>query len=98
VPLDDGQRRVIAAQLTAADVPEGLPGPAPDAPVTVQDLDRAGVPLTSEQRVQSVLSGGPLSLAFGDLPVVDQVKVLMTRPGPWPASLDAVAAGATRRL
>ncbi|MFC9810142.1 lonely Cys domain-containing protein [Streptomyces griseoaurantiacus] len=100
VQRDGAQRQWIASQVGAEDLPAGgLPdGPAPDTTVSVRDLTAAGVTLGPAARAQAELGDGRVALSDSGLSTVDQVKALMTRPGPWPAGLDTAAANASLRL
>ncbi|WP_037840753.1 hypothetical protein [Streptomyces sp. NRRL F-6676] len=104
VQRDATQRQWIASQVTADDLPDDLSGGLPDGldtgtTVTVKDLADAGVTLSPDLRAQIELGGdGRVSLADSGLSPVDQVKALMTQPGPWPESLNTVASHASQRL
>ncbi|MGM0354429.1 lonely Cys domain-containing protein, partial [Streptomyces sp. ECR3] len=99
VARDDSQRQWIASQVTADDLPDGLPnGLDPHTTVTLRDLTAAGVAVGPALHTQLALNNGEVSLRDTGLDPVDQVKVLMNRPGPWPQSLDTVAADTSRRI
>ncbi|MFD5929309.1 hypothetical protein ACFWGO_32385, partial [Streptomyces griseoaurantiacus] len=99
VERDSDQRQWIASQVTADDLPDGLPtGLDPHTTVTLRDLTAAGVTVGPALHTQLALNNGEVSLRDTGLDPVDQVKVLMNRPGPWPQSLDTVAADTSRRI
>ncbi|MFI8088597.1 hypothetical protein ACIF9R_09790 [Streptomyces sp. NPDC086080] len=94
-PSEDIHRRWIAGQVSADD----LPGDAPRLPgtetVTLAELRDAGVEITPGMDVEAQLGGG---VRGGGLAPLDQVRLLLARPGPWPDALDSVAATVSRRI
>lgn len=95
VRRDDAQRQWIARQLTAEDLPENPPGLDDGDTVSLADLRTAGIAITPGMDVEAQLGGGALGSGLGPL---DQVRLLMVRPGPWPDVLDAIAATTSRRV
>ncbi|MFK0172080.1 hypothetical protein ACIQU5_25125 [Streptomyces sp. NPDC090306] len=101
VQRDAAQRLWIASRLTEEDLPPGLTAtdlPTSDTDIDVDALTSTGTTLTVEQRTQALLGGGKLSLRDTGLTPLQQVKALMTQPGPWSGHLDTTAANASRRL
>ncbi|WP_411152363.1 lonely Cys domain-containing protein [Streptomyces sp. A30] len=95
VRRDDAQRQRLARQLTAEDLPENPPGLDDGDTVSLADLRTAGIAITPGMDVEAQLGGGALGSGLGSL---DQVRLLMVRPGPWPDVLDAIAATTSRRV
>ncbi|MFJ4895975.1 lonely Cys domain-containing protein [Streptomyces sp. NPDC088788] len=87
---DAAERREVAQRVTFEDVPQALWAGELDPGLTVTrgELDAAGITLTAAVGE---------SVMLGSLSLVDQVKVLMGRPGPWSPALDTVAANIARR-
>ncbi|OQD51794.1 hypothetical protein BM536_037995 [Streptomyces phaeoluteigriseus] len=63
--------------------------------VSLAELRHAGVEITPGMDVEAQLGGGVRGSGLAPL---DQVRLLLARPGPWPDSLDAVAATVSRRV
>ncbi|MFE7810861.1 lonely Cys domain-containing protein [Streptomyces sp. NPDC057433] len=95
VPRDTAQRQWVAGQLTAKDLPGDPPRFEGSDTVSPADLRAAGVEMTPGMDVEAQLGGG---LRGSGLAPLDQVRLLMLRPGPWPDALDAVAATVSRRI
>ncbi|MGO4758879.1 hypothetical protein AB4212_61450, partial [Streptomyces sp. 2MCAF27] len=100
VHRDDAQRKWIAQQVIPEDLPENPPLLDPDDHVATAELNDAGVKPGSRQQTAEALGMDrfPVRDLHLDLAPVDHVKLQMVRPGPWPATLDATAANATRRI
>ncbi|WP_280888830.1 lonely Cys domain-containing protein [Streptomyces sp. LBL] len=96
VSRTDDERRLIAALVTAEDLPEDPPHLAPDDVVTMAELNALGITLEGGAALQMVLNGS-VPVQGSGLKPVDHVRLLMNRPGPWSEALDDVAASASRR-
>ncbi|WP_031088483.1 lonely Cys domain-containing protein, partial [Streptomyces sp. NRRL WC-3549] len=96
VSRTDAERRRTAALITADDLPDDPPRPAPDTVLTTDDLTAAGITLAEGPALQAALNGFVRAGESG-LGPVDQVRLLMNRPGPWTGALDGIAARAARR-
>ncbi|NEE28115.1 hypothetical protein G3M53_21965, partial [Streptomyces sp. SID7982] len=96
VERDSGQRRWIAGQVTPEDLAPGVLGLG--RTVNGEALDAAGILAPPALRAQWQLGSADVPLAESGLPPVDQARLLMVDPGPWPQALEATAANATRRL
>lgn len=92
--LDEGRRRWLAGQVGAEDLPGDPPALTGTGNVTLAELRDAGVEITPGMDVEAQLGGG---VRGGGLAPLDQVRLLLARPGPWPDALDAVAATVARR-
>ncbi|MEV7138691.1 hypothetical protein [Streptomyces tauricus] len=95
VPRDDAQRRWVARQVTAEDLPGNPPRLGAADLVSPAELRAAGVEMTPGMDVEAQLGGGVRGSGLAPL---DQVRLLLTRPGPWPEALDAIAAAVSRRI
>lgn len=80
--------------MGAEDLPGDPPALTGTGNVTLAELRDAGVEITPGMDVEAQLGGG---VRGGGLAPLDQVRLLLARPGPWPDALDAVAATVARR-
>ncbi|MET9369075.1 lonely Cys domain-containing protein [Streptomyces griseoflavus] len=94
-PSEEARRRWIAGQTGADDLPGDPPGFTGAGFVTLDELREAGIGITPGVDVEAQLGGG---IRGSGLPPLDQVRLLLARPGPWPDALDAVAATVARRI
>ncbi|MFC9160656.1 lonely Cys domain-containing protein [Streptomyces fungicidicus] len=94
-PSEEGLRQWIAGRVSADDLPGNPPGFTGAETVTLDALRDAGVEVTPGLEVEAQLGGG---VRGSGLPPLDQVRLLLARPGPWPDALDAVAAAVSRRI
>ncbi|MEU0755115.1 lonely Cys domain-containing protein [Streptomyces albogriseolus] len=94
-PSEEARRRWIAGQVSADDLPGDPPGFTGDETVTLAELRDAGIGITPGTEVEAQLGGG---VRGGGLAPLDQVRLLLARPGPWPDALDAVVATVSRRI
>ncbi|MFE7647353.1 lonely Cys domain-containing protein [Streptomyces phaeoluteigriseus] len=94
-PSEDARRRWVAGQVSAEDLPGKPPGFTGAEMVTLAELRHAGVEITPGMDVEAQLGGG---VRGSGLAALDQVRLLLARPGPWPDSLEAVAATVSRRV
>lgn len=94
---DGARRQWLAQQVTAADLPAAPPRLADGDTVSTDELKAAGA-LTTQRDIEAQLSGGSLKVGGSGLQPLEQVRLSMVRPGPWPPELDAVAATVARRL
>ncbi|WP_345586861.1 lonely Cys domain-containing protein, partial [Streptomyces prasinosporus] len=94
-PSEEARRRWIAGQAVADDLPGDPPRFTGADLVTLDELRDAGVGITPGMDVEAQLGGG---VRGGGLAPLDQVRLLLARPGPWPDALGAVAATVSRRL
>ncbi|MEY7979763.1 hypothetical protein AB8O53_25990, partial [Streptomyces pilosus] len=94
-PSEEARRRWIAGQLGADDLPDDPPGFTGAGIVTLDELRDAGIGITPGMDVEAQLGGG---VRGSGLPPLDQVRLLLARPGPWPDALDAVAATVSGRI
>ncbi|WP_228984948.1 hypothetical protein, partial [Streptomyces sp. DH12] len=76
-------------------LPGDPPGFTGDETVTLAELRDAGIGITPGTEVEAQLGGG---VRGGGLAPLDQVRLLLARPGPWPDALDAVVATVSRRI
>jgi hypothetical protein len=77
------------------DLPDDPPGFTGAETVTLDELRDAGIEITPGMDVEAQLGGG---VRGSGLAALDQVRLLLARPGPWPDTLDAVAATVSRRI
>ncbi|CAL9330645.1 hypothetical protein SUDANB6_00065 [Streptomyces sp. enrichment culture] len=94
-PSEEVRRRWIAGRVSAQDLPGDPPGFTGAEIVTLAELRDAGIGITPGMDVEAQLGGGVRGSGLAPL---DQVRLLLTRPGPWPDALDAVAAAVSRRI
>ncbi|MFI0507666.1 lonely Cys domain-containing protein [Streptomyces albogriseolus] len=94
-PSEEARRRWIAGQVSAGDLPGDPPGFTGAETVTLAELRDAGIGITPGTEVEAQLGGG---VRGGGLAPLDQVRLLLVRPGPWPDALDAVVATVSRRI
>ncbi|MEU9453146.1 lonely Cys domain-containing protein [Streptomyces sp. NPDC048277] len=99
VARDGAQRQWIAQRVSPGDLATGMSDVVVDGTVGLDELIAAGVTITPDLRAQAELGrGDQLPLYDSGLSPVDQARLLMLRPGPWPQVLDVTAANATRRM
>ncbi|CAL9613726.1 hypothetical protein SUDANB58_05693 [Streptomyces sp. enrichment culture] len=94
-PSEEVRRRWFAGRVSAQDLPGDPPGFTGAEIVTLDELRDAGIGITPGMDVEAQLGGGVRGSGLAPL---DQVRLLLARPGPWPEALDAVAAAASRRI
>ncbi|GGQ91073.1 hypothetical protein GCM10010280_43450 [Streptomyces pilosus] len=94
-PSEEARRRWIAGRVSVDDLPGNPPGFTGAELVTLAELRDAGIGITPGMDVEAQLGGG---VRGSGLPPLDQVRLLLDRPGPWPDALDAVAAAVSRRI
>ncbi|MDT0402098.1 lonely Cys domain-containing protein [Streptomyces edwardsiae] len=92
---EEARRRWIAGQVSAEDLSGNLPGFSAAEVVTLAELRDAGIGVTPGMDVEAQLGGGVRGSGLAPL---DQVRLLLARPGPWPDALEAVAVAAARRI
>ncbi|MEU5095711.1 lonely Cys domain-containing protein [Streptomyces sp. NPDC020996] len=92
---EDAQRQWIARQVAQEDLPGNPPGLTGADMVTLAELRDAGIEITPGMDVEAQLGGGVRGSGLAPL---DQVRLLLARPGPWPEALDAVAETVARRI
>ncbi|MGX1267309.1 hypothetical protein RKD18_000503 [Streptomyces phaeoluteigriseus] len=94
-PSEDARRRWLAGEVGAEDLPGNPPAFTGAEIVTLAELRDAGVEITPGMDVEAQLGGGVRGSALAPL---DQVRLLLARPGPWPDTLVTVAATVSRRI
>ncbi|WP_158075151.1 lonely Cys domain-containing protein [Streptomyces sp. CB02400] len=94
-PSEEARRQWIAGEVSAEDLPGTPPGFTGAETVTLAELRDADIEITPGMDVEAQLGGG---VRGGGLAPLDQVRLLLARPGPWPDALDAVAAAVSRRI
>ncbi len=94
-PSEADRRRWIAGRVSADDLSGDLPGFTGAESVTLDELRAAGIGITPGMDVEARLGGG---VRGSGLTPLDQVRLLLARPGPWPDALHAVAAAVSRRI
>ncbi|MEV7784833.1 lonely Cys domain-containing protein [Streptomyces sp. NPDC088106] len=94
-PSEETRRRWIAGRVTEDDLPGNPPGFTGAGTVTLDELRAAGIGITPGMDVEAQLGGGVRGSGLAPL---DQVRLLLARPGPWPDALDTVAATVSRRI
>lgn len=94
-PSEEARRQWIAGQVSADDLPGNPPGFTGAETVTLAELRDAGIGITPGMDVEAQLGGGVRGSGLAPL---DQVRLLLARPGPWPEALDTVAAAVSRRI
>ncbi|WP_133169141.1 lonely Cys domain-containing protein [Streptomyces sp. MH60] len=98
VERDGGQRRWIAGQVRPEDLAADVRNLDFGRAVDREALDTAGISAPPALRAQWQLGSTDVPLAESGLPPVDQARLLMVEPGPWPQALEVTAANAARRL
>ncbi|MFH9819768.1 lonely Cys domain-containing protein [Streptomyces sp. NPDC017230] len=94
-PSEDARRQWIAGQVSAVDLPGSPPGFPGAEIVVLAELRDAGIEITPGMDVEAQLGGGVRGSGLAPL---DQVRLLLARPGPWPEVVEAIAATASRRI
>ncbi|GAA2267382.1 hypothetical protein GCM10010415_35610 [Streptomyces atrovirens] len=94
-PSEEARHRWIAGEVSAEDLPGTPPGFTGAETITLAELRDAGIEITPGMDVEAQLGGGVRGSGLAPL---DQVRLLLARPGPWPDALDAVAAAVSRRI
>ncbi|MFJ8749449.1 hypothetical protein ACIREO_08950 [Streptomyces sp. NPDC102441] len=89
------ERQWTARNVSEEDLPEDLRGLDVGGSVSVAELRAAGIKLPLGREVEAQLSG---LIGLSALEPLDQVRVLMVRPGPWPPVLDTIEAATSRRI
>ncbi|MBU6535496.1 lonely Cys domain-containing protein [Streptomyces mayonensis] len=97
VSRDLVHRRWLARQVTAADVPPGLPTPGTDESVGRDDVDAAGLKLSQRHQSQTVLRGDG-RLFLDSFEPHEQARLRMVLSDSWPQALEETAANVARRL
>ncbi|CAD5987985.1 protein of unknown function [Streptomyces sp. KY75] len=97
VDLDADQRRYLAEQLTADDLPPAPAPPGAEETVGSDELREAGVTLSPGLRAEMMLRGDG-RLPAGGLSPLDLARVRLVRAEDGTEALDAVAASVARRL
>ncbi|MFI1561785.1 hypothetical protein ACH4ZX_01745 [Streptomyces sp. NPDC020490] len=87
-------RQWLARQVAQEDLPGSPPGLTGADTVTLAELRDAGIEITTGMDVEAQLGGGVRGSGLAPL---DQVRLLLARPGPWPEGLDAVAEAVARK-